>query len=95
MDEKIKNMLTSTDKEMVMLGMIVCLKKGKEWCLENLLFNENSTNCMRHNLKSFSGGVSDGEIIIYLGEYYLHCRKSNDFNIFVRDSKNVHNFSNK
>lgn len=74
-------MLQSSDKETVILGMIACLEQGEEWCRKNIPFDGGRRDSeMKHNLENGRFfGVRRGNLVIYVGARYLHCRENSQF----------------
>jgi len=77
MRKKILKMMSSGDRQMTMLAMIMSLEKGEEWCLTNLPYSQDDR--IEHNLRRGYFGVKKGDIIIYCGDMYIHCRRMDRF----------------
>lgn len=77
--DKIRGMMLSGDLDMVKLGMILALRMGETWCRLNMPRNENSKNPIRHKIPAGQNqaiiGYSKGNVAIYLGWNFVHCRR--------------------
>lgn len=80
MKEKIIKMLRSSDREIVILGMVSALQ-DIEWCLANLPYSDKAKDAVKHGLLDGYLGVQKDDVMIYAGAYYIHCRRMTDFDV--------------
>lgn len=81
MKERLIQMLQSTDKEMVILGMTLCFEQGEQWCRDNLPV-DGATALFSHNLLTReigNFGVRKNNLVIYIGVKYIHCRYVDEY----------------